>query len=153
MGNLLLYTETQNLLGDETVPFPIESETGVESHLADSSRGITEPAPSSALSQIAFFSEVRINTSTSDQSSLENFVARQYAQVTDIIAVYADRSADGTRIYILLENDDDVVMDSVFGIERWIYSRFPGEGLDFCVLPGRELEDQIPSSAVAMWTH
>jgi hypothetical protein len=71
--------------------------------------------------------------------------------VADALAVYTDRSADGTRIYVLLENDDDVALDLAFGIEQWIYSRFPGEGLDFCVLPGRELEDQIPSSAVVMW--
>jgi hypothetical protein len=151
MGNLLLYKETQSLLGDETIPFQIESETEGELHLADTSREVTEPALSPALSKIAVISEVRINTSSSAQSSLESFVARQYAQVPDTLAVYTDRSADGTRIYILLGNDDDVAMDSVFDIERWIYSRFPGEGLDFCVLPGKELEDQIPSSAKVMW--
>jgi hypothetical protein len=151
MGNLLSYMETQSLLPDETIPLSIESETAGEFQLADSSRDITEPTLSRALSRIAFFSEVRINTSYSVQASLESFIARQYAQVADTLAVYTDKSADGTRIYILLENDDDVAMDSVFDIERWIYSRFPGEGLDFCVLPGRELEDQIPSSAVVIW--
>ncbi|HET7100527.1 MAG TPA: hypothetical protein VFJ52_05200 [Terriglobia bacterium] len=151
MSNLLSYMETQNLLGDETVPLSIESGTEGEFHLADSSQESPAPALSRALSRIAFFSQVRINTSYSVQASLESFIARQYAQVSNVLAVYTDRSADGTRIYILLEYDDDAAMDSVFGIERWIYSRFPGEGLDFCVLPGRELEDQIPSSAVVMW--
>src|SRR5574338_1081263 len=135
MGNLLSYMETQSLLGDETIPRSIESGTEGEFHLADSGREVTEPALSRALSRIAFFSEVRINTSYSVQASLESFIARQYAQVADTLAVYADKSADGTSIYVLLENDDDLALDSAFSIEQWIYSRFPGEGLDFCVLP------------------
>jgi len=151
MGNLLSYMETQSLLPDETTPLSVESGSEGELHLADSSGEVTEPTLSRVLSQIAFFSEVRINASYSTHASLEGFVARQYAQVADTLAVYADKSADGARIYILLGNDDDASLDSVFDIERWIYSRFPGEGLDFCVLPGRELEDQIPSSAVVMW--
>ena len=151
MGNLLSYMETQSLLPDETIPLSIESGTEGEFQLADSSRDITEPILSRAPSRVAFFSEVRINTSYSVQSCLESFIARQYAPVADTLAVYSDSSADGTRIYILLENDDDVAMESVFDIEQWVYSRFPGEGLDFYVLPGKELEDQIPSSAIVMW--
>lgn len=152
MGNLLSYPlETQGLLGDETEPLSVESGTEGEFHFADSSREVTGPRVSRALSQIAFFSLVRITASYSSQASLENFVARQYARVADVLAVYADKSAEGTRIYILLGNDDDDSLDSVFDIERWIYSRFPGEGLDFCALPGKDLEDQLPSSAVLMW--
>ena len=151
MEALLSYMETQSLLGDETTPFSIESGTEGEFHFAESSREVTKPTFSRALSRIAFFSKIRINISYSAQASLESFIARQYAQVADVLAVHIDKSADGTRIYILLRNDDDISLDSVFDVERWIYSRFPGEGLDFCVLPGSELEDQIPSSAVVMW--
>jgi hypothetical protein len=94
---------------------------------------------------------VNINQCDSVRASLSAFIAGRYSQLSDVFAVYDDLSPDSSRMYVLLAKDDDESLDRVFELECFFYERFPGERLDFVVLPGLELEAQIPSQSRLIW--
>jgi hypothetical protein len=94
---------------------------------------------------------IRIIQCDSIHSSTYAFIARQYSKIPAAIAVYKERVDDLVYFYVLLAEDDEEAMDSAFDVERFVYSRFAGEQFDFCVLPGKELSDQIPTGANLVW--
>jgi hypothetical protein len=84
-------------------------------------------------------------------SSVGAFVSRYYSDLPDAIAVFQVRSSEALRFYLVLSRDDDDVLKSAFDLERFFYLRFQDESLDFTVLPGADLEDEIPSEAGLVW--
>ena len=89
---------------------------------------------------------VRVQQCDSISASLGAFVARFYSKIPKVTAVYQLKTPDLIRFYIVL-SDDDELLDSVFNAERFFYTRFAGEVVDFVVLPGLDLQGQIPSDA------
>jgi len=94
---------------------------------------------------------VNINQCDSVKASLSAFIAGRYSQVSDVFALYDDFTPDSSRMYVVLAKDDDESLGRVFELECFFYERFPGERLDFVVLPGLELEAQIPSQSRLVW--
>ena len=94
---------------------------------------------------------VKINECNSENSSLSAFIARYYSKLSQVSAVYDDFATESRRVYVLLGTDEDEALERVFGLESFFYERFTGEGLDFVVLPGLDLEPQIPSHSRLVW--
>ena len=94
---------------------------------------------------------IRVNQCDSIRASVASFIAERFARIPGTLAVYGDKSMEAAYFYVLLAEDDEDVLESVFDAERYIYSRFQEETFDFCVLPGKELRSQIPSDANLIW--
>lgn len=147
-------------LGIESILF---SKTSLDSRKTDSLLSIeTDNFPKPGVVPSAFslveelgtlpvFLEIDVFQYNSSQNSLDQFVAKEYRQIPNVLAIYRER--DGERLYfhILTADDEERTLEQVFEPEKFFYTRFPTEELDFQVLPGRELESCIPSAAILLW--
>lgn len=141
-------------LDQDTLPPPIfelATDEMLESEVSTGEGAKQVPQALPTLLKPTGIMTVNINQCDSTNASLSAFIAGRYSQLSHVFAVYDDFTPDSSRTYVLLSTDDDEAMDRVFDLESFFYDRFPGERLDFVVLPGLDLETQIPSQSRLVW--
>jgi hypothetical protein len=87
----------------------------------------------------------------SSAHSLDQFVARKFAEIPSILGVYRERIENTLRFYLLAKDEGDKELERAFEVEKNIYMHFPEDELDFEILLGEELQCAVPSLAVRIW--
>ena len=112
---------------------------------------VQAPSAAELLGFPTMFFEIDIFQTDTDTSSLDRFVAKIYEQIPSVLAIHRSFEDQTTRYFIIAKDDEEVTMESIFEPEKFFYSRFQGDRLDFQVLPGSDLEYILPSAAKLVW--
>lgn len=98
------------------------------------------------------FNVVLLWRNDSISNSLPHFVGQLYQILSECKAVYYQRIGERFFFYSVVTGDREEDLDKFFEVEKFLFSRFAGEEIDFDIFPEEDSKDCLPPDAIKLWS-